>query len=338
MRRSRQRQGRPPLPLRVATHNVHGLTSPQKVNNLLRSWAKSPPTAQRPHILCLQETWLDTPHHPSQHEAAAWIYSACTDPALAGLQLAPPTCLCASNVQDGGAHYAGVVIILLRAIPGLLIHLAPSGAHPSGRLLHCIVGWGGHLLSFVNTYWPIGHGAQRNYRDQVLLPHLPHCLRASLLLVGDFNNVPDAAADRMFTVGSNRQLTPRWRSEERVAAELVAALAHADAPVADAYRHFYPAAVKQGFTHAVGTSTAARLDRIYAATDLLPSLLSIDSAAPNGFSNHVAVTVALVPRSARPPSCTSQGNRRVSGQGEGATHPFLYVSGQPPRLCLRLPL
>jgi hypothetical protein len=25
-------------------------------------------------------------------------------------------------------------------------------------------------------------------------------------------------------------------------------------------------------------------------------------------------------------------------EGVGATHPFLYVSGQPPRLCLRLPL
>jgi hypothetical protein len=36
-------------------------------------------------------------------------------------------------------------------------------------------------------------------------------------------------------------------------------------------------------------------------TDLLPSLLSIDAAAPNGFSDHVAVTVALVPRSAHPP-------------------------------------
>jgi hypothetical protein len=154
-------------------------------------------------------------------------------------------------VQDGGAHYAGVAIIQLRALPGLSIHLAPSGAHPSGRLLHCIVVWGGHRLSLVNTYWPIGHSAKRNYRDQVLLPHLPHCLRASLLLVGDFNNVPDAAADRMPTAGSNRQLTLGRRSEERVAAELVAALTHADAPVADVYRHFYPAAVKPGFTHGV---------------------------------------------------------------------------------------
>jgi hypothetical protein len=83
MRRILQRQDRPPLPLRVATHNVHGLTSPQKVNNLLRSWAACPP-AQHPHILCLQETWLDMSDHPSQHEATAWIHSACTDPALAG--------------------------------------------------------------------------------------------------------------------------------------------------------------------------------------------------------------------------------------------------------------
>jgi hypothetical protein len=120
----------------------------------------------------------------------------------------------------------------------------------------------------------------------------------------------------MPTAGSNRQLTPGRQSEERVAAELVAALNHADAPVADVYRHFYPAAVKPGFTHGVGTNTAARLDRIYAATDLLPSMLSIDTAAPNGFGDHVAVTVALVPRSARPlrstrgaqtwPSCPTQ--------------------------------
>jgi hypothetical protein len=146
MRRIRQWQGRPPLPLRVATHNVHGLTSPQKVNNLLRSWAACPP-AQHPHILCLQETWLNTPDQPSQHEAAAWIHSACTDPALAGLELAPPTCLFASNMQDGGAHYAGVAVIQLRALPELSIHLAPSGAHPSGRLLHGIVVWGSHRLS-----------------------------------------------------------------------------------------------------------------------------------------------------------------------------------------------
>jgi hypothetical protein len=43
-----------------------------------------------------------------------------------------------------------------------------------------------------------------------------------------------AAADRMptSTVGSNRQLTPSRRSELRVAAELVAALANAVASVA----------------------------------------------------------------------------------------------------------
>jgi hypothetical protein len=58
------------------------------------------------------------------------------------------------------------------------------------------------------------------------------------------------------------------------------------------------------FTHAVGTNVAARLDHIYAATDLMPSLLSIDTAAPNGFSDHVAVTVARAPRSVRPPQST----------------------------------
>jgi hypothetical protein len=105
----------------------------------------------------------------------------------------------------------------------------------------------------------------------------------------------------MPTVGSNWQLTPRRRSEQRVAAEFVAALANADAPVADVYRHFYHATMKPGFTHAVGTNAAVRLDRSYAATDLMPSLLSIDTAAPSGFSDHVAVTVALVSRSARPP-------------------------------------
>jgi hypothetical protein len=72
-----------------------------------RSWAACPP-AQRHHIHCLQETWLDTPEHPSQRQAAAWIHSACTEPALAGLELAPPTCPFASNKQDEGAHYAGV--------------------------------------------------------------------------------------------------------------------------------------------------------------------------------------------------------------------------------------
>jgi hypothetical protein len=70
--------------------------------------------------------------------------------------------------------------------------------------------------------------------------------------------------------------------------------------VADVYRPFYHI----GVYHAVGTNVAACLDRIYAATDLMPSLLSIDTAAPNGFSDHVAVTVALAPRSARPPQST----------------------------------
>jgi hypothetical protein len=134
--------------------------------------------------------------HPSSNGQFG-CYSACTDPALAGLALAPPTCLFASSMQDGGAHYAGVTSIQLRALPGLSVHPAPFGAHPSCRPLHCIVVWDGHRLSLVNTYWPIGctsGSAQWNYRDQAVLPHLPHCLRASLLLVRDFNNVPDAAA------------------------------------------------------------------------------------------------------------------------------------------------
>jgi hypothetical protein len=116
---------------------VHGLTSPQKVNNLLQPWAVCSP-AQRPHILRLQEMWLDTPDHSSQHEAIAWILSACTRPAVAGLELAPPTRLFASNMQYGRGHHAGVAILLLRAQPGMSIHLAPSGAHrPRSTYRHC---------------------------------------------------------------------------------------------------------------------------------------------------------------------------------------------------------
>jgi hypothetical protein len=42
--------------------------------------------------------------------------------------------------------------------------------------------------------------------------------------------------------------------------------------------------MKSGFTHAVDTNAAARLDCTYAATDLMPSLLGIDTAAPNSIS------------------------------------------------------
>jgi hypothetical protein len=83
--------------------------------------------------------------------------SNCTDPAFAGSGLAPPTCPFASKLQDGGAHYAGVAI-QLRALPELSIHLASIGAHISGRLLHCIVVWGGHRLSLINV---LAHRTQR---------------------------------------------------------------------------------------------------------------------------------------------------------------------------------
>jgi hypothetical protein len=125
-------------------------------------------------------------------------------------------------------------VIQLRSLPGLSIHPgAPRSPcyRPPATLPRCLV-WLACSASGACSPAPLA----------ALRPSTPlrHCRRASLLLIGDFINAPDAAAARMPTVSTHKQLTPARRTHQWAAAELVRTLGDAAEPMTDACHHLLP--------------------------------------------------------------------------------------------------
>jgi hypothetical protein len=79
--------------------------------------------------------------------------------------------------------------------------------------------------------------------------------------------------DRLTTVGTQQQVTAERRTEAHVAAGMARALAAEGAPVVAVYCHFSPMAVIAGFSHAVSTTSAARIYQRGPMRLLLLSLL-----------------------------------------------------------------
>jgi hypothetical protein len=177
MRRGRQRQGRPTLPLRVATHNVHGLTSPQNVNSLLRCWAACTggvvtlPSALTSYASKKRGSICQATAHNTRLQHGSTVPARTLH--LLAWNWHLPCAYLHLPIFELMRHHAGAAIIQMGAIPGLSIHLAHSGAHPSGRMLHCIVVWGDHCLSLINKYWPIGPLPSGTSRSRFSSPTCP---------------------------------------------------------------------------------------------------------------------------------------------------------------------
>jgi exonuclease III len=212
--------------LRILSHNVRGLVKRVDVIALVRAWWDT-----GAHIVCFQETWADCRGGLSSGVLTLFLDDACKAVGLRGV----PDLLLASNTLGPG-HRAGVGILVLRR-PDTELVLLEDDIHrtPDGRVLRCGVWWGGHRLSLVNTYWPTAaprrgqlpsasrHAGQRRFFTEVLLPAVQPCTTGSLVIMGDFNFVADAALDRS-TLPSGATSNPDRRAEEATAVQVFTAL------------------------------------------------------------------------------------------------------------------
>jgi endonuclease/exonuclease/phosphatase family metal-dependent hydrolase len=270
--------------LRIATHNVAGLTSIDRAFRLVRAWH-----AANLDIVCLQETWAGRPSRncPARPpaELEQWLYAACQ-----ACGCPPYAITWASNtaVADQGN---GVALLVRQSQ-----HLHVSGATASsacGRLLRVTVAWAGHNFTLVNAYWPAESAAARSvFLDALLRPALPD---GPVVVVGDFNFTADPALDRYPVASSTAAADASCQTAWVVAAP----------GLLDVYRARHPLA--RSFTfHRAGA--AARLDRAYVSPTLLPHVLHAGVMfSPVG--DHHAASLLLLP--AHPLPARGPGRVRV---------------------------
>ncbi|MGQ2958630.1 endonuclease/exonuclease/phosphatase family protein, partial [Agrobacterium sp.] len=261
-----------PTGLRLATHNVSGLTSISAVFTLVKTWVD-----EGLDIICLQETWIGRPtaHGSiSQQQAGLWLNQATS--ALHS----PPFHTFWANNHSSHSH-AGVAILVRSDLP---ITLSNHSALPCGRLQSLSISWAGHSFLLLNSYWPSTGAVDRaTFLTQTLAPLLlPSSL--PLCLVGDFNFTPLPNLDRLpschtTTLSDNATTT------------LLSSLLPSHS---DIYRQHHPTG--RSFTFHRGHHHLARLDRIY----LPPQLSTFSHSASCHFSprgDHHAVSFLLLPAS-----------------------------------------
>ena len=253
--------------LRIATHNVSGLTYAASVFSLVRTWHTS-----RLDIICLQETWIGRPSGHSESMVTLWLRQA-TDT----LHLPPFDVFWAHNTQRPDQNNG--VAILIRPSP----HLSSTShlPHTSGRLQSLIIRWAGHTFSLFNSYWPsTGPTDRAAFLNTILTPALTTCPHP-ICLVGDFNFTPQPDLDRR-PISANTAA-----SDLHSTALLSAALPHHR----DVYRHLHPSGKAFSFHR---PTLCARLDRLYFPPTLCASVLSTSIVfCPHG--DHHAVSIHLLP-------------------------------------------
>ena len=262
-----------PQCLRMATHNVSGFTSASSALELFGAWHLA-----GLDLICLQETWCDRPQ-PNGHTYTSAQIHAWLDHAASNAGVSPYQVLWADNTSGPGN--AGVAILWR---PSSGIRISNHTASSDGRLQSVRVDWAGHAFTLVNTYWPAeGVHEREQFARAVLQPWCAQ-LQQPIVLMGDFNWVPDSARDRMTCAQSTAQ------HDRRIAAVFRQMFpAHVDALEARLPTHPHI------FSYAHGTTGGARLDRSYLPPELLPHLAGPLARMHTPKGSHDAVCISLRP-------------------------------------------
>ncbi|NBK23353.1 MAG: hypothetical protein EOM68_15140, partial [Spirochaetia bacterium] len=267
--------------LRIATHNVSGLTSAAAVFSLVQAWSKA-----HLDIICLQETWVGRPSGHSESTVTLWLRQA-TD----SLHFPPFDIFWAHNTRHPDQNNG--VAILIRPSP----HVNATAHLPNenGRLQSIFIRWAGHSFSLFNSYWPsTGPSDRATFLHSILTPALAECAHPSCL-VGDFNFTPQPELDR-------RPLSHTTMTSDMHSATLLSStLPHH----LDVYRHRHPTGKAFSFHR---PNQCARLDRLYLPADICASVRSASIVfCPHG--DHHAVAIHLLP--ATPLQPRGRGRRRL---------------------------
>ena len=263
--------------LRLGSHNVCGLVSPGRAQAAADAWRRL-----RFDVVFIQETHITGAALPRLEEELrgfGWaVYVAPTCTAAGGAAIAIRIDL------EGGA---------------LVVDRASLHRAADGRLLHFLAQWGGHKLQLASIYMPNEPIAQRAFIGDRLVPLAAAACGVEMLWGGDFNFVPDQQLDRVcWRVGAGHA------AEQGVAAVWRRQLG---GPLTDVFRARHPS--RTCFTRfgRGAAASAARLDRFYASSGLLPSVYTCDvprtpivrplpSSSDSVFlSDHRPISLALLP-------------------------------------------
>ena len=288
MRRPGPATVRPPQAVTIVTHNVGGLTDAVKVQQLVGAWARS-----GARVVCIQETWAGRSGGQSEEQLRQWFQRAAQTVGVGEARVV----FGSNSLHDG--HRAGVAVLALSGVSGHRLQLRVRHASTDGRCLTCDLEWAGHRFLLANTYWPNQHTQQERFLEEVLRPAVGRVGRGSLLLLGDFNFVPDAALDRSRLLGGQVWNMDRL-GQGLLHQRLLSVLQEQGHTVLDAFRCKHPSS--PGFTHIRRHASqgqlpgwsGSRLDRIYVSAPAVPFLHACKVLA-SPVSDHLPVGVVLLP-------------------------------------------
>lgn len=276
-------RGPSPL-LKVLTHNVGGLNSAAKVNQVLAAWRNL-----GAHLVLVQETWVNHRGQGcSEAQLSLWLQQAAEHLQIPQLQV----WFCNNTQADG--HRAGVAVVQLSSPPSGQLQVLVTHRSPDGRCMRVRLRWAGHKLHLLNTYWPNDRQQQQQFITSTLLPAATHLRQHSLVTMGDFNFVPNAELDRTLLPDGTAWNADR-ASETRMERSLNDQLQQANQPSVDAFRSKHPTA--RGFSYLTGRS-GARLDRVYVPGSLLPFVHAC-RVIHRSAGDHLPVLLSLLPKAAR---------------------------------------
>lgn len=188
----------------------------------------------------------------------------------------PPSHL---SQQRGRAAHGGTAILVrtsLLSSRGGPLSVEDATRSPDGRLVSVRVRWGGHTFRLASLYMPNAAPQQAAFIRASLRPL---GAQAPLIWGGDFNFVEQMQLDRSMQPSGPgdappaAQGAPPRRQQHRN--EGVARMWQEHLPdLVDVFRHCHPTATS--YTH-FGPGSAARLDRFYASSSLLPFCMGSQS-------------------------------------------------------------
>ena len=259
-------------PLRIASHNVAGLTSPTRVHSLVHFWH-----THALDIICIQETWTTpapsnrTRSGKTENAISLWLHAATN-----ALHIPAYNILWATTDSSSYSGNNGVAIIY-RPHPNL--NITSHSPSNTGRLQTVLIAWGGHNFLLANSYWPsTGPSDRSSFLTSTILPAIHN---SHPILLGDFNFVPQPILDRLNPCATTSA------SDLATQSIFSTSLSH----LSDAFRISNP--TRHAFTFRRGT-TQARLDRIYIPHTLAPYQAECHILyAPDG--DHDAVVLNLRP-------------------------------------------
>jgi exonuclease III len=256
--------------INIATLNINGATAPSSNMNLIEKWSMINRTirSNKVAILALQETHLDEERASSIHRCFQKNFD-----------------LYYSGVPKNPRASAGVVFIINKAL------IAPEQINVRtlipGRAIVLSIAWSAvKRISILNIYAPVERQRQPEFWDRIERRRIRARIPCPDFVLGDFN-VTEDLLDRAPPHPDDRNATDALRNIKH------------KWEIQDHWQHAHPNERQFTYRAPQGNGwTQSRLDRIYAARRLAPTIFRWKVGPTAMPTDHWMVTVKYAPKDA----------------------------------------